>query len=84
MFTLFMGSESIKFKAAYGDFDKEVELNRLMGGYWHIHINRYYKGQVIFRDGRWEVSPQHDHYFTIDDMDVISELITEYEKNREK
>jgi hypothetical protein len=77
-------SESIKFKAAYGDFDKEIELNRLMVGYWHIHINRYYKDQVIFRQGAWEVSPQHDHYFTIDDMDVISELVTEYDKKQDQ
>lgn len=75
-------SESIKFKAAYGDTDSDVELSRMPGGYYHIYIDRYFKGQVVLRQGIWDVCPQHDHYFTIDDMDVIRDIVTEYEAGR--
>lgn len=69
----------IRFKAVYGDEEKEVELNRPSGGgnLYHIYIDRFYYGIITIRGGEWAVLPQHDHYFTPDDMDALVDRVVQ-------
>jgi hypothetical protein len=74
-----MPFEEIVFTAAYGDEDSEVILTR-MGGYWDISIDRYFKGCVVFWEGQWEVRPHKSEYFSLEDMQEISDRITDWEQ----
>lgn len=70
---------TITIKAAFGDFNKTVELSRLPGPYWHIYIDRFFYGQVVLRDGKWEVALHNEDSLEPYDLEVISEEVTEYE-----
>ena len=65
--------------ASYGDEVKNVELSFLMGGYYHIYIDRYYYGQIVKRNGQWVVLLQHPEEMTIDDMEILRDKVTQYE-----
>ncbi len=70
--------QKIKFLAAYGDIDKEVELSLITGGYWHIYIDRGYLGQVICVQGKWEVKLQNEGTLEREDIEEIEDRITRY------
>lgn len=74
-------SESIKFKATYGDFDSQVVLTRFGNGmHWDVTIDGYYKATVVFWDGKWDVRPHNPDYFELEDMQEISDRITDWEQ----
>jgi hypothetical protein len=71
-----MELKTVKFLAAFGDQDKEVELGYIKGGYFQIMIGDRYYGQIIKTYGEvWRVCPQKDHYFTTDDKDAMLERL---------
>lgn len=75
-----MPFDTIIFPAAYGDKTSEVELTRMgNGAYWDINIDMYFKGCVVFWEGRWQVRPHKSEYFSLEDMQEIEDLITEWE-----
>ena len=79
-----MMTEGIKFLAAYGDENKEVELSPVTGGYWHIYIDRYYYGQVIFTQDKWTAMPQNEGTLEREDLQEIEDRITRYTQNAKK
>jgi len=77
--------DSIRFKACYGDFNSDVLLTRFGNGtHWDISIDRYFKGCVVFWDGKWEVRPHKPEYFELEDMQEISYRITEFKDQLKK
>jgi len=70
---------SIQFTAAFGDETKQVELAYITGGYYHIFIDRYYQGQIVKRQGKWTVLLQDPESMTIDDMQILSDMVAQCE-----
>jgi len=66
---------TIKFTAAYGDESKPVELAYLIGGYYHIYIDRFYYGQIHKRNGKWTVLLQDPASMTIDDIQILQDIV---------
>lgn len=75
--------ESFSFSAAYGDETKTVEITRVSGrgdeGYFHILIDRCYKGTITWRRGQWVVLEQIPT-FTTEDLDILVELLEQHLK----
>lgn len=70
-------TDKITRQLAYGNETKTMELSMApgAGGAWHVLIDRYYKGQVLWVDGKWKAYVSED----LDTMDValVEEMITE-------
>jgi hypothetical protein len=69
----------ITFKAAYGDHDKEVELSMPFGGggHYHIYIDRFYYGAIIFINDKWTIAlnPKADEELTTDDRMILTDRV---------
>lgn len=67
----------IKFKAAFGELDREVELFRPYGGggSWHIYVDRFLFGHILQQNAGWRVMLNGSE-FTQGDADQILERIT--------
>lgn len=72
--------EHIKFKAAYGDEDKEVFLDRLHKSQWRIFIGNVCYGHVVSWHGQWEVRLFDTTLLEQEDLAVIEDRITSYEQ----
>jgi hypothetical protein len=84
-----MELQTVKFLAAYGDRNREVELAYMKGGYFHVMIDKYFYGQIVKYNTGWAVAlhstkPKRDHdgkylpyeedkFFTTADLDAILE-----------
>ena len=68
---------SIKFTAAFGETDREVELYRPPGGggSWHIYVDRRLYGHILQRKPGWWVM-LNGNEFNQGDADQILERIT--------
>lgn len=73
--------DAIEFTAHYGDETKQVELSYLTGGYYHIYIDRYYLGQIHKVQGKWTVLLQNPEEMTMDDRDVLIEMIEQHQRD---
>lgn len=61
----------------FGDERKVVEISQPIGGGegYHIHIDRYYKGVLLYRDNRWIGYFHESTMFTAEDVDILIEII---------
>jgi hypothetical protein len=66
---------SIQFTACFGYVNKPVKLSAIKGGYYHIYINNFHYGQIVKRQGNWEVLLQDPSDMSMDDMDAIIDRI---------
>ena len=48
--------------------------------HWDVTIDGYYKATVVFWDGKWDVRPHNPDYFELEDMQEISDRITDWEQ----
>ena len=67
----------LKFKAAFGDVDKEVEISQPFGagGNYHLLIDRYFCGSIILRDDGWSVFFNQPDEYTTDDAAILIDLV---------
>lgn len=72
--------DSIKFKAAFGDQEKEVELTAPTGagGGYQIFIDRYYFGSIILVNDQWTtmLNPKGEKELTTEDRMILIDMIT--------
>ena len=50
-----------------------------MGGpdAWHIYVNRYYNGLLVFKNGQWGIMSGNDDEFTADYADPLGQWLEE-------
>jgi hypothetical protein len=72
----------IKFEAQYADKPLLVELNKMKGGSdgYQILIDRFYHGEMFFRDGQWRAYLNDKSFLTSDDITILGEYIDHFEK----
>lgn len=67
----------IEFEAPFGNEIRKIKLtsNDYGGNYWQIYINKYYHGQMYYRDGMWRAWLNEMSELTTDDITVAGERI---------
>lgn len=69
----------LKFKGAFGEETKNISIsfaNGSGGGTLHLFFDKYYKGIIILREGKWAVLFQlYTDAYTMDDLDALIEIV---------
>lgn len=75
---------SIKFKAVYGDVQKDAELSQPHGdggnGGWHFMVDYCYKGSLWKRGDVWVFYGNAEQELTFEDIQILGEIIEEESK----
>lgn len=58
---------------------RTINLSKPMGGpdAWHIYVNRYYNGLLVFKNGQWGIMSGNDDEFTADYADPLGQWLEE-------
>ena len=69
--------ENIKFKSAFGDEDKQVEISSPngAGGGYNLMIDKYLHGRLFKRNNIWVAFFHKDNEYTGADIEVLGEII---------
>jgi len=79
--------DEISFWAAFGHRNSKVVLS-IPGGtgsdLYHIYVDNYAYGQIINRQGKWDVCLNHsaNEKLTFDDHMVLIEIVEEHQRER--
>lgn len=74
--------KKVIFDVPWGDRNATVEISQVVagsGGY-HIYIDRYYNGQMVYRNNEWVAQLNEKSELSLEDIQVIREKIEEMEK----
>ena len=52
-----------------------LEIRPLMGGYFHVYINRYFITSISYTTEGWRVHFNNNSWLTKDEADIMIELI---------
>ncbi|WP_286709978.1 MULTISPECIES: hypothetical protein [Sphingobacterium] len=52
-----------------------LEITSLMGGYFHVYINRYFITSISYTTEGWRVHFNNNSWLTKDEADIFIELI---------
>ena len=81
---LLKGMDNIVFTAHYGDDEKRAEIANHVdtgGEFYHLYIDGFYKGQLYYRDNQWNMHLTPNSDITIDDIQILGEIIEDFIKN---
>lgn len=70
----------ITFSAFYKGKRRCFEIDRIggTGGMWFLFIDKFYYGSFSIYRCDWVFRPQHDHYFTPDQIDKLEHQLRKY------
>ncbi|WP_313266519.1 hypothetical protein [Sphingobacterium sp.] len=58
------------------DGERQVlEITSLMGGYFHVYINRYFITSIYYTTEGWRVHFNNNSWLTKDEADIMIEFI---------
>lgn len=73
--------KEITFNAVYRGKRSRFVISEVSGGSgaWYLYIDGFYKGQFDFRNGKWVFLPQHDNYFTPEQVAILEGQLTAHQ-----
>ena len=71
--------KEIEFDAAYGQETKQVRLLGMNGhnGWYHVYIDKYFMGQLFYRNDRWVFFGNIEKELTFEDVEILGQIIDE-------
>jgi len=68
---------TIQFIAAFGNEDKSVNLTAHSGnsGGYHLYIDKYFRGQMFYRNERWVFFGNMEKELTFEDVEILGQII---------
>lgn len=72
--------KGITFTAKYQGKRSRFVISEVSGGngVWHLLVDDFYKGSFALIGERWVFHPQHDDYFTPEQISILEEHLAKH------